>query len=77
MNSNKFIIITTFIAVKYIIELLITNKLRFLAIAKIKEPTIDPIPAPAPIRPEQANPAPIYLAADKKFCKNILLIDSV
>ena len=35
----------------------------FLAVEAIKEEKIKPIPAPAPIKPEQANPAPIYLAA--------------
>jgi hypothetical protein len=35
----------------------------FLAVAVINEPNTTPIPAPAPIKPEQATPAPIYLAA--------------
>jgi len=35
----------------------------FLAVDAIKEEKIKPIPAPAPINPEQAKPAPIYFAA--------------
>ena len=35
----------------------------FLAVDAIKEEKINPIPAPAPIKPEQAKPAPIYFAA--------------
>ena len=35
----------------------------FLAVEAINEEKIKPIPAPAPINPEQAKPAPIYLAA--------------
>ena len=37
----------------------------FLAVEAIKEEKINPIPIPAPISPEQANPAPIYFAATK------------
>jgi len=29
---------------------------------------LKPIPAPAPIKPEQAKPAPMYFAAAKHFC---------
>ena len=35
----------------------------FLAVDAINEEKIKPIPAPAPINPEQANPAPMYFAA--------------
>ena len=35
----------------------------FLAVDAIKEEKIKPIPAPAPINPEQAKPAPMYFAA--------------
>jgi hypothetical protein len=35
----------------------------FLAVDEIKEAKILPIPIPAPINPEQAIPAPMYLAA--------------
>ena len=35
----------------------------FLAVEAISAEKIKPIPAPAPIKPEQANPAPKYLAA--------------
>ena len=36
-----------------------------LAVEAIKEEKMIPIPAPAPIKPEQANPAPMYLVASK------------
>jgi len=35
----------------------------FLAVAVINDPNTTPIPAPAPIKPEQATPAPMNLAA--------------
>lgn len=35
----------------------------FLAVEAINEEKIKPIPAPAPINPEQAKPAPMYFAA--------------
>lgn len=35
----------------------------FLAVEAIKEEKIKPIPAPAPINPEHAKPAPMYFAA--------------
>jgi hypothetical protein len=35
----------------------------FLDVEAINEEKIKPIPAPAPINPEQAKPAPIYFAA--------------
>jgi len=35
----------------------------FLAVEAINDEKIKPIPAPAPIKPEQAKPAPIYFAA--------------
>ena len=35
----------------------------FLAVDAIKDEKIKPIPAPAPINPEQAKPAPMYFAA--------------
>ena len=37
--------------------------LGFLAVPEIKAEKIKPIPAPAPIKPEHARPAPMYLAA--------------
>jgi len=39
----------------------------FLAVDAINEENINPIPAPAPIKPEQANPAPKYFAAANIF----------
>jgi hypothetical protein len=39
----------------------------FLAVAKIKDPKINPIPIPAPAKPDVDNPTPIYCAA----CNNI------
>lgn len=41
----------------------------FLAVEEIKEEKIKPIPIPAPIKPEQAKPAPIYFAAANKAKK--------
>ena len=46
------------------------------AVDAIKEEKISPIPIPAPIKPEQANPAPIYFAATNiivfnKFCDSV------
>jgi len=37
----------------------------FLAVAKINDPKTVPIPAPDPIKPEHANPDPMYFAAAK------------
>ena len=39
----------------------------FLAVEAIKAEKIKPIPAPAPINPEQAKPAPMYFAAANIF----------
>jgi hypothetical protein len=51
----------------------------FRAVDAIKEEKINPIPIPAPINPEQANPAPIYFAATnilkfKKFYDSVWII---
>ena len=48
----------------------------FLAVDAIKAEKIKPIPAPAPINPEQANPAPMYFAAANIFILNVFF-DSV
>ena len=40
----------------------------FLAVDAINAEKINPIPAPAPINPEQAKPAPMYFAA-ANICK--------
>jgi len=39
----------------------LSSDLWFLAVEAINEEKIKPIPAPAPIKPEQANPAPSIL----------------
>jgi len=39
----------------------------FRAVDVIRDAKIRPIPAPAPIKPEQANPAPMYWAAEKIY----------
>jgi hypothetical protein len=49
----------------------------FLAVAKINEPNTVPIPAPAPINPEHATPAPMYFAAANiLYNKKIILLAS-
>lgn len=41
----------------------------FLAVAKIKDPKINPIPTPAPASPKVDKPAPSFCAA----CNNIIM----
>lgn len=48
----------------------------FLDVEAINEEKIKPIPAPAPINPEQAKPAPIYFAA-ANICQISKVHDSV
>ena len=45
----------------------------FLAVDAINAEKINPIPAPAPINPEQAKPAPMYFAA-ANMCKSHLYL---
>lgn len=46
----------------------------FLAVEAINEEKIKPIPAPAPIKPEQAKPAPMYFAAANILKNEIYLL---
>ena len=46
----------------------------FLAVPLIKAANTNPIPIPAPVNPDDANPAPINLAASRIYLNNLLLI---